>query len=170
MQTRQPGRIRILAFNASLSVALAGTLIVCSDASDPHSDHGEVTTLSVGSTQLSRGHGVQAAFDIMNVAGHMRMAEMMQIEHSQKAGTDRHLSFTLMDQQAKQIIIDAQDLRIQIITPDGTELSDSGHVMSGGGMHHHGFDFAYAGPGTYKIQLTFNWQDRAHGQTARFEH
>ena len=167
--------IAILATGLAFAVA-------CSDGpsdgdhhdSDMSEHHGEGRHNNDGHqmrniTKVVKANGVQAAFDVMTEEKHMQMSEMMNVNHEQKAGTDYHLSITLMDLANNAVIKDAKIKAITVTGPDGKTTSDVGHVMSGSGMHHHGLDFGMHGTGSYRAKVEFTWQGKTFEHSTEFE-
>lgn len=120
-------------------------------------------------TKIVKADGIQAAFDVMTAANHTQMVKTMGISHEHKAGTDHHLSITLMDLENKKVIKDAKIKTITVTGPDGQATNDVGDVMSGGGMHHHGLDFAMRGDGTYQAMIEFIWRGKSYTHETKFD-
>ncbi|MEQ9364652.1 MAG: hypothetical protein RIF32_10430 [Leptospirales bacterium] len=172
---------RIFQIIAILATGLAFT-VACNDG---HSDgdhhngemsehHGEGHHNDDGHhmqniTKVVKAAGVQAAFDVMTAANHMKMSETMGSHHKQKAGTDHHLSVTLMDLENKKVIKDAKIKAITVTGPDGKSTSDAGDMMTGNGMFHHGLDFKMSGTGTYRAKVEFTWDGKTFEHAAEFK-
>ncbi|MCR9145530.1 MAG: hypothetical protein NXI24_25040 [bacterium] len=170
--------IPILAVSAALGLA-------CGGSSDDHHDGGEMGDHHAGgmmeghdpgmhsgrnTTQIVKRDGVQVAFDLMTADGHANMAKMMKIDMQDMHDTDHHVSLTLMNLETKKVIKDAQDLKITVTGPDGQVLAGGkGHVMAGGGMHHHGIGFSMQGPGNYKVKAEFSHGGKQHMHEAEFD-
>lgn len=136
----------------------------CGGAGESHEDHAMPST-----TQVVQAAGVQAAFDLMTAEAHQKMIAAMKADLEQTPGTDHHVSVTLMDVAAKQVIRDAQSVKITVTGPDGSVLAEgSGHVMSGGGMFHHGLDFVKGGPGKYVVKIEFVRDGEEYTRSATF--
>ncbi len=122
-------------------------------------------------TKVVKHDGVQVAFDLMTAEGHADMAKMMNVDmHGMHDTGQHHLSLTLMKLDTKKVIKDAKGLKITVTGPDGKVLADGeGHVMAGGGMHHHGIGFSMQGSGTYKVKAEFTYGGKKHVHEAEFQ-
>lgn len=119
-------------------------------------------------TRVVKNDGVQTAFDLSTAEAHAKMARQMKLDWQAPAGSDHHLSITLMDLDTKQVIREGK-VKISLTGPDGRTITREGQVLAGGGMHHHGLDFKMSGPGTYTVQAEFEYEGKTYAPQAEFQ-
>ena len=149
------------ASNIGLLLALPAVLLLAAACGeDAGSDQGSMN--DTPTTKIRQVENVQIVFDLLEKQAHDNMMEMMGGEHAvhmhAEEGNAEHtmhesmsrshfIMVTLMNAgQGGGTITDAQ-VNFTVSGPDGAQLAEGGHVMSGKGMHHHavGFDASRAG-------------------------
>ena len=157
----------------AVAIFLAALVAIsCKEASHHNQDeHNHMMDSSLShmksQTKVVVVDGIQFAFDMMPIEGHMKMMEEMHMKMKHHEGATHGLMITVMNKKTNNLIKNAS-VDVTVSGQTGESFSKHCEEMTGSGMHHYGTHLKLKPNETYKVKATAKISSKSYEAEADF--